>query len=77
VALGEGYGELTDPQYHVVALDYGIKRNILRLLAGCGCKVTVLRRPLPPRTFSRSSRTAFFSPTAPAIRRRPAKYAVR
>jgi carbamoyl-phosphate synthase small subunit len=39
---GEGYGKLTDPQYHVVAIDYGIKRNILRLLAGSGCKVTVL-----------------------------------
>ena len=30
------------PQFHVVAVDYGIKRNILRLLAGTGCKVTVV-----------------------------------
>ncbi|VVE20028.1 carbamoyl phosphate synthase small subunit [Pandoraea iniqua] len=40
--LGEGYGEQKDPQFHVVALDYGVKRNILRMLAERGCKVTVL-----------------------------------
>ena len=40
--LGEGYGRQTEPTYHVVALDYGVKRNILRLLADAGCKVTVL-----------------------------------
>ncbi len=38
----EGYGELRDPEFHVVAIDYGIKRNILRQLAGNGCKVTVV-----------------------------------
>ncbi len=40
--LGQGYGKLTAPTYHVVAFDYGIKRNILRMLAQRGCKVTVL-----------------------------------
>lgn len=40
--LGEGYGEQSDTQYHVVALDFGVKRNILRLLSGLGAKVTVL-----------------------------------
>jgi len=40
--LGEGYGEQKDPKFHVVALDYGVKRNILRMLAQRGCKVTVL-----------------------------------
>jgi carbamoyl-phosphate synthase small subunit len=39
---GEGYGLQESPDYHVVAIDYGIKRNILRLLAGTGCRVTVL-----------------------------------
>ena len=38
----EGYGEQTAPTMHVVAIDYGIKRNILRLLAGLGAKVTVV-----------------------------------
>ncbi|MBV5265162.1 glutamine-hydrolyzing carbamoyl-phosphate synthase small subunit [Pinisolibacter aquiterrae] len=40
--LGKGYGRQTDPKLHVVALDFGVKRNILRLLADAGCKVTVL-----------------------------------
>jgi len=40
--LGEGYGKLTDPKFHVVAFDYGVKRNILRMLTERGCKVTVL-----------------------------------
>jgi carbamoyl-phosphate synthase small subunit len=38
----EGYGEQDNPSMHVVAVDYGIKRNILRLLAGLGAKVTVV-----------------------------------
>jgi len=40
--LGEGFGKQDKPQYHVVAFDYGVKRNILRMLAERGCKVTVL-----------------------------------
>jgi carbamoyl-phosphate synthase small subunit len=39
---GQGYGRQDKPEFHVVAIDYGIKRNILRLLAGSGCKVTVV-----------------------------------
>jgi carbamoyl-phosphate synthase small subunit len=39
---GEGYGELREPEFHVVAIDYGIKRNILRQLAGNHCRVTVV-----------------------------------
>ena len=41
-ALGEGYGTQTDPKFHVVAVDFGAKRNILRDLAHLGCKVTVV-----------------------------------
>jgi carbamoyl-phosphate synthase small subunit len=44
--LGSGYGEQTAPKYHVVAFDYGVKKNILRMLAERGCKVTVV----PART---------------------------
>ncbi|OIN86339.1 MAG: carbamoyl phosphate synthase small subunit [Alphaproteobacteria bacterium CG1_02_46_17] len=40
--LGKGYGQQTAPQYHVVAMDFGAKRNILRCLAAAGCKVTVV-----------------------------------
>ncbi|MGD9738889.1 MAG: glutamine-hydrolyzing carbamoyl-phosphate synthase small subunit [Bauldia sp.] len=39
---GEGFGRQTEPEYHVVAVDYGTKRNILRLLAEAGCRLTVL-----------------------------------
>ena len=39
---GKGYGRQESPEFHVVAVDYGIKRNILRLLASAGCKVTVV-----------------------------------
>ncbi len=38
----KGYQRATDGKYNVVAIDYGVKRNILRLLAGNGCKVTVV-----------------------------------
>lgn len=41
-AWNEGYGEQAEPTMHVVAIDYGVKRNILRLLAGLGAKVTVV-----------------------------------
>jgi carbamoyl-phosphate synthase small subunit len=40
--FGKGYGRQESTEFHVVAIDYGIKRNILRLLAGTGCKVTVV-----------------------------------
>jgi carbamoyl-phosphate synthase small subunit len=40
--LAQGYVPGKAPWYHVVAYDYGIKRNILRRLAQRGCKVTVL-----------------------------------
>jgi carbamoyl-phosphate synthase small subunit len=41
-SLGQGYGSRQDGRFHVVAFDYGVKRNILRKLAGRGCRVTVL-----------------------------------
>src|SRR5690606_23543324 len=39
---GKGYGRAEHMPYNVVAIDYGVKRNILRLLAANGCKVTVV-----------------------------------
>ncbi|MFN7152481.1 MAG: glutamine-hydrolyzing carbamoyl-phosphate synthase small subunit [Acidovorax sp.] len=45
--LGSGYGELTAPQFHVVAYDFGVKKNILRMLAERGCKVTVVPAQTP------------------------------
>ncbi|MBV8888684.1 MAG: glutamine-hydrolyzing carbamoyl-phosphate synthase small subunit [Alphaproteobacteria bacterium] len=37
-----GYGRQQAPRFHVVAVDYGIKRNILRVLAELGCRVTIV-----------------------------------
>ena len=45
--LGSGYGELSQPQFHVVAYDFGVKKNILRMLAERGCKVTVVPAKTP------------------------------
>jgi carbamoyl-phosphate synthase small subunit len=44
--LGKGYATRDDERFHVVAYDYGIKRNILRMLASRGCRLTVV----PART---------------------------
>ena len=41
-ALESGYANPGAAQFHVVAFDYGVKRNILRMLTSRGCKVTVL-----------------------------------
>jgi carbamoyl-phosphate synthase small subunit len=40
--LASGYAKGGDKNLHVVAFDYGVKRNILRMLAGRGCRITVL-----------------------------------
>ncbi|RYF18544.1 MAG: carbamoyl-phosphate synthase small subunit [Comamonadaceae bacterium] len=45
--LGTGYGHLENAKYHVVAFDYGVKSNILRMLAERGCKVTVVPAKTP------------------------------
>jgi carbamoyl-phosphate synthase small subunit len=45
--LGQGYGNLTTPKFHVVAYDFGVKKNILRMLAERGCKVTVVPAKTP------------------------------
>jgi carbamoyl-phosphate synthase small subunit len=40
--LGSGYGEVNQTKFKVVAFDFGIKKNILRMLAQRGCEVTVV-----------------------------------
>jgi len=47
--LGKGYRKLADHKTHVVAFDYGIKRNILRLLAERGSRVTVVPAQFPAK----------------------------
>ena len=45
--LGEGYSDATETRFHVVAYDFGVKRNILRMLAERGCKITVVPAKTP------------------------------
>lgn len=45
--LGSGYGTQAAPRFHVVAYDFGVKYNILRMLAERGCKVTVVPAQTP------------------------------
>lgn len=40
--LGSGYALQQNPRFHVVAYDFGVKRNILRMLASRGCRLTVV-----------------------------------
>lgn len=40
--LGAGFGTLQAPRFHVVAYDFGVKKNILRMLSSRGCRVTVV-----------------------------------
>jgi carbamoyl-phosphate synthase small subunit len=49
--LGGGYGAQTDAKYRVVAFDYGIKRNIMRMLVERGCRLSVL----PAQTSAREA----------------------
>ena len=67
--LGKGYGRLDKPRYHVVAVDYGAKRNILRCLANTGCKVTVVPAAT---TAARSACRAWRARRSPGAWRGPA-----
>ncbi|MDD2720093.1 MAG: glutamine-hydrolyzing carbamoyl-phosphate synthase small subunit [Gallionella sp.] len=46
-ALGKGYGEVSAAKFKVVAYDFGVKRNILRMLASRGCDITVVPAKTP------------------------------
>jgi carbamoyl-phosphate synthase small subunit len=46
---GDRFSVVRDTRYHVVAYDYGIKRNILRMLADRGCRLTVVPAQMPAR----------------------------
>lgn len=45
--LGKGYAKCTDFKYNVVVYDFGVKRNILRILASLGCKLHVVPATTP------------------------------
>jgi len=73
--VGKRLWPANEPEFNVVAIDYGIKRNILRLLAGEGCRIPWCRRQRPPKTSWRWSPTACSCRTARRSRRNR-KYAV-
>ncbi|MCG7815189.1 carbamoyl-phosphate synthase small subunit, partial [Alteromonas sp. MCA-1] len=50
--LGKGYVTPSEFKYHVVAFDYGVKNNILRMLADRGCKVTLVPAQTPAEDLS-------------------------
>lgn len=45
--LGHGFGAQAAPRFRVVAYDFGVKHNILRMLAGRGCRITVVPAKMP------------------------------
>jgi carbamoyl-phosphate synthase small subunit len=63
--LGKGYRKLDNAKTHVVAFDYGIKRNILRLLAERGSRVTVVPATTPAREVLRMKPDGVFLSNGP------------
>jgi carbamoyl-phosphate synthase small subunit len=63
--LGKGHRRLESSPHHVVAYDYGIKRNILRLLAERGARVTVVPAQMPAREVLRMKPDGVFLANGP------------
>jgi carbamoyl-phosphate synthase small subunit len=64
-ALGRGYGTLESPRFHVVAYDFGVKFNILRLLASRGCRITVVPARTPAAEVKRLNPDGVFLSNGP------------
>ncbi len=75
-ALGQGYGKLKNPEHHVVAIDYGAKRNILRCLASLGCRVTVVPADTPAEDILRAKPDGIFLSNGPGDPAATGTYAV-
>jgi carbamoyl-phosphate synthase small subunit len=63
--LGKGHGRIDSHRFHVAAYDFGVKRNILRLLAERGCKVTVFPAQTPARTVMETEPDGVFLSNGP------------
>jgi len=63
--LGRGYRKIEQPRFHVVAYDYGIKRNILRMLAERGSRVTVVPAQFPAKEILRMKPDGVFLSNGP------------
>ncbi len=75
-ALGHGYGKLAHPKHHVVAIDYGAKRNILRCLASAGCRVTVVPATASAKDVLRHNPDGVFLSNGPGDPAATGEYAV-
>jgi carbamoyl-phosphate synthase small subunit len=72
----DGYGRLAEPKRHVVAVDYGVKRNILRSLAARGCRVTVVPAIAAPEDVLRHDPDGIFLSNGPGDPAATGAYAV-
>ena len=73
---GAGYGSQETPRFHVVAVDYGTKHNILRMLAEHGCRVTVVPATATPEEIMRHEPDGIFLSNGPGDPAATAEYAV-
>ena len=73
--LGEGYGLLKSPNFHVIAYDFGVKKNILRMLVERGCKVTVVPAKTPAAEVLKLKPDGFFLSNGPGDPQ-PCDYAI-
>ncbi len=74
--LGKGFTEHDALRFHVVAIDYGVKRNILRLLADAGCRVTVVPATTPAEDILAMQPDGVFLSNGPGDPAETGKYAV-
>ena len=74
--LGSGYGEQTNPRLKVVAVDFGVKRNILRLLAEAGCDVKVVPATASAEAILSEKPDGVFLSNGPGDPAETGKYAV-
>jgi carbamoyl-phosphate synthase small subunit len=74
--LGRGYGRLESPRHHVVAIDFGAKRNILRCLANTGARVTVVPATATVEDVMRHSPDGIFLSNGPGDPAATGTYAV-
>jgi carbamoyl-phosphate synthase small subunit len=75
-ALGEGFGQQQHPRHHVVAYDFGVKHNILRMLAERGCRLTVVPAQTPARDVLAMKPDGVFLSNGPGDPE-PCEYAIR
>jgi carbamoyl-phosphate synthase small subunit len=72
----EGYGTMENPKFHIVAVDYGAKRNILRQLAEQGARVTVVPATATAKDILGHNPDGIFLSNGPGDPAATGKYAV-